>query len=275
MRKVAIVAVSLIAVAGAALYALTLPAVMEPLFDLTCREMTPRCQVRARAIGHAWSGKGDPERAIGWYRKAADAGDPTSMFHLAWMLEEQAIAGMPAAHDKWVEASGSSDVPEMKAVDALFAKAADWYRRAADKGFAPAMNNLGEMYKDGMNGARNPQMAAHYFRMAAQAGNPVGAFNLSLAYRMGDGVTRDVAQADKWAEWSPGTKFSEADFAAPILERTRFLGGDIPTKLTARLRAVADNGPPAVVKLELSPLKPDPSLPTFQQVREEVSRQKR
>lgn len=259
------------------LYALTLPAVMEKNFEWTCgAATTERCVIRMRGMGHVLSYKGNLDRAAFWYRRAADTGDVASMFHLGWTLEQKGLAQFQEAI-RDMAARRETDVPDqsLSFSRSHFQDAASWYRRAAEKAFAPAMNNLGNLYEQSLlSGNRNLHEAFRWYMAAARAGNPIGAFNLSLHYRGGLGVTRDFAEADKWAKWSP-VKYNEADLSEPTLERTRIFGSAVPAPLRAKLRAVADDGPPAYATLELSPLKPDPSLPTFSQVQEQLKGQQR
>jgi TPR repeat protein len=227
--------------------------------------MTDSCVVSARALGQVWAYNGEAERAIHWYRRAAEAGDPKSMFHLGWIIEHQAVE---TYNGKAWEAAALGQTSGFRSeLRPQFDLAASWYRRAAEAGFAPAMNNLGQLYARGLNGSRNPQMAAYYYRMAAQAGNPVAGFNLSLAHLAGDGVAQNGAEALKHMEWSPSKKYSEADLQSPTLERTRFNGGMLGQGLRERLRSAAEAGPPATAKMEFRPMRPVSNLPTFEEVR--------
>jgi hypothetical protein len=275
------------------------PPAGELLIRLTCRmePLTPRCVVRMRAMGHVWARFGWLDRAIMWYGRAATEGDDTAAyFHLGWAYEQRGyrqIVPRVQAHEKVLGAAaakmqaelkaqadaGVTDMADLKmpAMPAVpepklrddFKRAEDAYHKAADCGFAPAMNNLGNLYESSLLGHRNANEAFRLYMAAARAGNPVGAFNVSRAYHEGLGTARNLSEARKWAEWSPA-HFNRADLAEPTLQRTQFFGSDLSAPLRAKLRAVAENGPPAFAKLELSPLKPDPSLPPFSQVRERL-----
>jgi hypothetical protein len=276
MRKVLIALGALIVVGGAVFYALTLPAVMEQSFAWTCgTATTERCIIRMRGMGHVYSGKDNPERAAHWYRRGAEAGDPAAMFHLAWTLEERGLVQFRAAISD-MAARRAADAPNQSVSFSRspFEEAILWYRRAADQGFAPAMNNLANLYEQSFLGSRNLDEGFRWYAMAARAGNPIGAFNLSAHYRDGLGVKRDIAEADKWSRWSP-ENFARTDLSEPTLERTRIFGHNVVAPLRAKLRAVAGDGPPAYATLERTPLKPDPNLPTFSQVRDQPKGQQR
>jgi hypothetical protein len=264
MRRI-VIATALLSLAAAGVFAFLSPGVLEWRVERACPQIAESCFGRARALAHLWAYKGEAERAKLWYRKAAEAGDPMSMFHLAWMIEQKAVDIYQA---KSFDAAALGKAPNLQAeLRPQFDAAAAWYRKSAEKGFAPAMNNLGQIHARGLLGVRNPQMAAHYYRLAAQAGNPVAGFNLALAHLHGDGVAQSSSETEKWIEWSPSKKFSEADLQQPTLERTRINGGMLTESLRKKLRAAADSGPPATAKFEFRPLQPVASLPTFEQVR--------
>lgn len=273
MRRIIIIVAAVLALSGAGIFFLLSPTVLEWRLEYACADMTQSCAIRARALGHVWAQKGETERAMHWYRKAAEAGDPKSMFHLGWMIEQQAVDIYNAR--AWEAAALGQTAGIRSALRPQFDQAASWYRRAAEKGFAPAMNNLGQIHARGLNGSRNPQMAAYYYRLAAQAGNPVAGFNLSLALLTGDGVAQNGAEALRLMEWSPGRKYSAADLQSPTLERTRFNGGMLAAGLREKLRHVAEAGPPATAKMDMRPLRPVSSLPTFEEVRRQARRSRR
>ncbi len=69
------------------------------------------------------------------------------------------------------------------------AKAAHFYKLAADGGNADAENSLGAFYADGLGElANNDQEAARLFRLAADQGNKYGQYNLAGFYEMDHGV---------------------------------------------------------------------------------------
>jgi TPR repeat protein len=80
------------------------------------------------------------------------------------------------------------------------AKAAEYYRHAADLGNAAAMNNLGLMCIAGQGAQRNAVEAIDWFQKAAALDNVEAMRNLSQAYRKGIGVAVDLTKADEWEE---------------------------------------------------------------------------
>ena len=64
--------------------------------------------------------------------------------------------------------------------------------------------------------------AFSWYLAAARAGNPVGAMNVALAYRIGKGVAQDGAQAQQWANFVPA--IDSPDLADFTLARTTLFG---------------------------------------------------
>jgi TPR repeat protein len=73
----------------------------------------------------------DFNEGMSWYQKAADLGDPKSMYELGWIY------------------FGSHDIPGRHVQD--YAKAAIWFQKAADLNYAPAITQLGVMYGSPMD----------------------------------------------------------------------------------------------------------------------------
>jgi len=81
-----------------------------------------------------------------------------------------------------------------------YAKAREWYEKAADEGNASAMFNLGLLYHNGYGVAQNYAKAREWFGKAADEGNASAMFNLGVSYDSGLGVAQDYAKAREWYE---------------------------------------------------------------------------
>ena len=79
-----------------------------------------------------------------------------------------------------------------------YAKAVEWYTKAAEQGHAQAQNNLGDCYDGGDGVAQDYSKAVEWYRKAAEQGNAVAQNNLGLCYEGGDGVAQDYSQAVEW-----------------------------------------------------------------------------
>jgi TPR repeat protein len=70
------------------------------------------------------------------------------------------------------------------------ADAEKWYRKAAERGFAEAQNNLGLMYVLGRGVPQDDSTAVKWFRKAAEQGYAPAQNNLGEMRRQGRGVTK-------------------------------------------------------------------------------------
>ena len=95
----------------------------------------------------------DKQKAVAWYRLAAEQGYALSQYTLGVIYEK-----------------GDEVAQEPK-------EAFEWYREAAQQGFAQAQNNLGSMYEHGL-GVRNDNVLAHmWYNLSAANGNDLGGKN--------------------------------------------------------------------------------------------------
>lgn len=255
-------------VVAAVIAVFTVPQISEKNIEWTCSLTAPseNCVVRMRAMGHTWSTRGNLGRARVWYTRAVEHGDVTAMFHLGWTYERAGNRERDAAYDqasKKVAAGASPDqVAPRFDTNPNFVHAADWYRKAAAKGFAPAMNNLGELYQAGLGVPRDPREGYRQILAAARAGNPIASWNVVGAHWTRAGVEFDKAEVDKWSTWTP--KGMTYDLADLTLQRTHMNGEGIPARERSALRAAAEKGEPVTIKTRS--LQPDRSVPTFKQV---------
>lgn len=81
-------------------------------------------------------------------------------------------------------------------------KAADLYKQAANKGYAPAQNNLGLCYAYGNGVERNAAEAVRWFRKAAKKGYDEAQCNLAKCYTQGNGVEPNAVEAVRWFRMS-------------------------------------------------------------------------
>lgn len=74
-----------------------------------------------------------------------------------------------------------------------------WFRRAAAQGHAGAQRQIGNAHARGAAGlAQSWSEAARWYRMAAENGDPLAAFNIARLLERGRGVDRDAAEAVRW-----------------------------------------------------------------------------
>jgi uncharacterized protein len=71
-----------------------------------------------------------------------------------------------------------------------YAKAREWYQKAADAGNAPAMYALGELYYSGQGVGQDYSKTHEWFQKAADAGDTIAMYGLGWLYQHGQGVAR-------------------------------------------------------------------------------------
>jgi hypothetical protein len=94
--------------------------------------------------------------------------------------------------------SGTPEADFSRGVAALAkdpVQAAEWYRKAADRGHAGAQNNLGLCYETGNGVVQDLSQAVALFRKAADQKQREGQVNLGRCYENGNGVAKDLPQA--------------------------------------------------------------------------------
>ncbi len=152
----------------------------------------------------------DYEKAITWYRKAAEKGNARAQnvmgnrYYNGKCVEQNYVEAVKwyrkAAAQGWVFAQFTLGVCYEKGmgVGQDFAKAVDWYTKAAEQGDAGAQNNLGNCYLNGRGVAQNMGEAFNWYTKAAENGDEVAQYNLGWCYREGTGVETDYAKAIEW-----------------------------------------------------------------------------
>ena len=80
-------------------------------------------------------------------------------------------------------------------------QAAEWYRKAADKGDLAGEMHLAALYRDGGKGfPRDMAEAAAWYRKAAEQGDVTAQATLGLLYSLGQGVLRSDVEAYFWLD---------------------------------------------------------------------------
>jgi TPR repeat protein len=129
------------------------------------------------------------------------------------------------------------------------AKAAEWFRKAAENGHATAQSNLGVLYASGEVFEKNPEEALKWWRKAAEQGQPSAQFNLGQMLLEGKTAEKDLVEAYKWfslaAEQGDRDARRMRDSLAVELEPAQVGDGlkrarEFKTELRARLREEAE-----------------------------------
>lgn len=117
----------------------------------------------------------DPNKAVGWFSKAAEQGYAHAQCNLAWYYEE-----------------GSGGVPQDSN------KAVEWYSKAAEQGDATGQLCLGNMYHLGLGIPQNQSKGLALLHKSAEQGNLTAMNNIGGAYFTGNGVQQNVSKAIEW-----------------------------------------------------------------------------
>ncbi|KAM3268808.1 ERAD-associated E3 ubiquitin-protein ligase component HRD3A [Capsicum chacoense] len=116
----------------------------------------------------------DHTKALSWFLKAVEKGEPRSME----LLGEIYARGAGAERN--------------------FTKALEWLTLASRQQLYSAYNGLGYLYVKGYGVEKNNTKAKEYFEKAADNGEAGGLYNLGVMYLKGIGVKRDVKIASKY-----------------------------------------------------------------------------
>ncbi len=72
---------------------------------------------------------------------------------------------------------------------------------------------LGYMYGKGEGVERNDVESYHWFRKAAEAGNPYAQYNLGVIYSKGRGINPNIIEATKWYKKAAEQGVEKAELA--------------------------------------------------------------
>jgi TPR repeat protein len=88
-----------------------------------------------------------------------------------------------------------------------YGTAAEWYRKAADRGDLAGELHLAALYRDGGNGfPRNMAQAAEWYRKAAEQGDVGAQGTLGVLYFIGQGVPQSYVEAYYWLDLAAAVK---------------------------------------------------------------------
>ena len=104
------------------------------------------------------------------------SGTQAAEINAASVARIKADAERGDATGQWVLA-GCYDVLDCEGIPHDYAKARQWYEKAAAQGFAPAQNNLGSMYSKGRGVRQNKRTAKEWYGKACDNGFQTGCNN--------------------------------------------------------------------------------------------------
>ncbi|MES2442916.1 MAG: tetratricopeptide repeat protein [Pseudomonadota bacterium] len=181
-----------------------------------------------RARGRAFSkGEGvarNPQQALLWTRKAAEAGNAEAQYDLSTYYY-QGINGVREDEGefiRWTRAAANGGHPAAQynlglgyyqgsnGLPKNYAESARWLRLSAEQGDPDGQADYGSSLWYGEGVALNHAEAVRWFRKSAEQGHADGQFRLGNAYRRGLGVAFDVDLARRWLRASAAQGNEEA-----------------------------------------------------------------
>jgi len=145
----------------------------------------------------------------------------TITFGLVWIAAHAQTAGFDAAvlaKANGGDAAAQVAVGERYAATAAdshnitlageaYRRAAEWYRKAADKGDIGGEVHLAALYRDGGKGfPRDMAQAAEWYRKAAEQGDVTAQGTLGVLYSIGQGVPKNEVEAYYWLDLAAAVK---------------------------------------------------------------------
>ena len=167
------------------------------------------------------------ERALGFFREAAEAGNPPAQH----VLGVSYLAGIGVKKDieqglVWLNKSAAQGYADAQfklaslymrgeVVPADMFRVLEFARKAAEQGHAEAQYNLGTIYATGKGVEKNAEVSAAWFQKAAEGGHPTAQSNLGVLYASGGVLEKNMELAIQWwrkaaAQGQPSAQFNLA-----------------------------------------------------------------
>jgi uncharacterized protein len=93
-----------------------------------------------------------------------------------------------------------------------FATAIRAWLPLAEQGSAPAQNNMGHMYEEGLGVPQSYAEAMRWYRLAAASDLPEAQYNIGLLYYNGYGVSLNPREALRWFRLAAAQELPDAEF---------------------------------------------------------------
>lgn len=123
------------------------------------------------------------------------------------------------------DAEAQANLGIMLASRGEYAKAANWYKLAANAGIATAAYNLGTLYFNGQGFQQDYAEAYKWFSQAARRKNAYAEFQLGIMYFTGQGVPRDPTKELSWYEKAARQGLAPAQYNLAVMYHN---GDEIP-----------------------------------------------
>jgi len=109
-------------------------------------------------------------------------------------------------------AATAADLHNVAQAGEAYKQAAEWYRKAAEKGDLRGEVHLAALYRDGGKGfTRDMVQAAEWYRKAAEQGDVTAQGTLGVLYSIGQGVPKNDVEAYYWLDLAAAVKGPEQE----------------------------------------------------------------
>lgn len=95
--------------------------------------------------------------------------------------------------------------------------AAEWYRKAAEKGHAKAQLEMALRYQNGVGVTQDHQQSLQWFRKCAEQGNAEAQYALAVIYAVGRVTDKNADEAVKWCQQAAENGHAKAQVEIGIL----------------------------------------------------------
>lgn len=185
----------------------------------------------------------DYAKALSWFLKAVEKGEPRSMELLGEMYAKG--AGVERNYTKsfgWLSLASRQHLYSAYngmgylyvkgyGVEAQnFSKAKEYFEKAANNDEAGGNYNLGVMYLKGIGVKRDVKQAVNYFILAANAGQPKAFFQLAKMFHTGVGLKKNLPMATalyklvaEWGPWSCLSRWALESYLKGDVRKALFL----------------------------------------------------
>ncbi|MDR3683857.1 MAG: caspase family protein [Geothrix sp.] len=180
----------------------------------------PAMAYLGRMYTFGWGTPVQVRKALEYFQKAAEAGDPLGQNGMGFMylrgVPEAGIEKDPRQAFRWFQLAaeqglgialknvadayrlGQGVTPDQGRAVLYARRAQEALVKAADSGDVDAMAWLANLLETGPEAARDLDLAASWYRKAAEQGDAMAQRSLSLMFLAGRGVAKDEAQAATW-----------------------------------------------------------------------------
>lgn len=154
-------------------------------------------------------------------------------------IEDKAFGGIPEAqHDL----AALYTAGQQAGVTQDYARAAYWFKQAADQGIDNAAYNLGVLYHQGLGVDQDTAKAMDWYARAAQLGHPEAQYNLGIAYIEGIGTPYNPNMAAAFFQQAALGGIVEAAYNLGLILENGLLGEVRPIDALRWYRGAAEKG---------------------------------